>query len=295
MEISNTGIAEALERLAKMLAEREANPHRVQAYLNAAQTVRQAERPLAEMFEEGGREALERLPGIGTSLSARIAEYIETGDMNLVRRLGDEYAPADLFARVPGIGRKLAARIHRELGVETLEELEMATYDGRLARIGGFGERRIRLLRTHLNAILNRVTREQLRQARDAALPGRSSRPTIHTLLNVDLEYRLRSERGELPLIVPERFNPAGEVRLHVLHTERGPWSFTAIYSNTARAHETGRFGNWVVLYYERDGREGQCTIVTESRGELAGKRVVRGREAECLDFYATPQLRRAA
>jgi len=295
MAISNSAIAEALERLAKMLIEREANPHRIQAYLNAAQTVRRSERPLTEILEQGGREALEELPGIGTSLSARIMEFIETGEMSLVRRLREEHTPEDLFARVPGIGRGLAARLHRELGVETLEELEMAAYDGRLAQVEGFGARRIQLLRTHLNAMLNRATREQMRRARNAALPGRAMRPTIHTLLNVDLEYRLRSERGELPLIAPRRFNPSGKAILPVLHTERGPWSFTAVFSNTARAHEAGKVGNWVVLYYERDGREGQCTVVTESRGELSGKRVVRGREAECRDFYAAPQLQRAA
>jgi hypothetical protein len=36
------------------------------------------------------------------------------------------------------------------------------------------------------------------------------------------------------------------------------------------------------VIYFERDGHEDQCTVVTEHRGPLAGKRVVRGREEEC-------------
>jgi len=41
---------------------------------------------------------------------------------------------------------------------------------------------------------------------------------------------------------------------------------------------------DWVVIYFHRDNRsEGQRTVVTETRGPLAGRRVVRGREAECL------------
>ena len=66
-----------------------------------------------------------------------------------------------------------------------------------------------------------------------------------------------------------------------MLHTERAPWSFTALFSNTARAHELGTTGDWVVIYFERDGREGQCTVVTEHSGPAAGERVVRGREDE--------------
>ena len=54
------------------------------------------------------------------------------------------------------------------------------------------------------------------------------------------------------------------------------------LFSNTARAHELGRTRDWVVIYfYDGDHHEGQCTVVTETHGPLAGKRVVRGREAE--------------
>ena len=71
-----------------------------------------------------------------------------------------------------------------------------------------------------------------------------------------------------------------------MLHAERDGWSFTALFSNTARAHELGTTHDWVILYYERDGHEKQCTVVTERRGDLAGKRVVRGREDECRALY---------
>ena len=86
-----------------------------------------------------------------------------------------------------------------------------------------------------------------------------------------------------LPRIAPKRFNPDGKAWLPVLHTDRADWHFTALYSNTARAHELGRTNDWVVLYYyDGDHREGQCTVVTETHGPLAGARVVRGRESEC-------------
>ena len=49
-----------------------------------------------------------------------------------------------------------------------------------------------------------------------------------------------------------------------------------------------GGWKDWVVVYYETDGLpEGQCTIVTETRGPIAGQRVVRGREQECWNYWA--------
>jgi hypothetical protein len=58
------------------------------------------------------------------------------------------------------------------------------------------------------------------------------------------------------------------------------------MFSNTARSHELGMTRDWVVLYFERDGHEDQCTIVTETRGPLRGRRVVRGREDESRAWY---------
>lgn len=90
--------------------------------------------------------------------------------------------------------------------------------------------------------------------------------------------------------IAPKRFNPSGEAWLPILHARRGDWQFTALYSNTARAHELGRTKDWVVLYFHSDdGEEAQRTAVTETRDRLAGRRVVRGREAEFLEGDKQP------
>jgi hypothetical protein len=79
---------------------------------------------------------------------------------------------------------------------------------------------------------------------------------------------------------------------LPVLHATRGDWHFTALFSNTAKAHELGKTRDWVVIYfYDSDHNERQRTVVTETRGETAGRRVVRGREAECRNHYITAAL----
>jgi putative hydrolase len=110
-----------------------------------------------------------------------------------------------------------------------------------------------------------------------------ATEPPVALLLEVDEEYRRKARAGRLARIASHRFNPSGKRWLPVLHTERGAWHFTALFSNTARAHELGRTRDWVVVYFRTDHEiEGQRTIVTETQGPLAGQRVVRGRDSEC-------------
>ena len=92
---------------------------------------------------------------------------------------------------------------------------------------------------------------------------------------------------GALPTIAPKRFNPDGKAWLPILHTSRGSWHFTALYSNTALAHELYKTHDWVVIYaYNDHHAEQQCTVVTETRRHLYGRRVVRGRESQCAAYY---------
>jgi hypothetical protein len=120
-------------------------------------------------------------------------------------------------------------------------------------------------------------------------MAGAEEGPPVDQLLEVDQVYRTGAEAGTLPTIAPRRFNPEGKSWLPVLHTRRGDWHFTALFSNTARAHELGRVRDWVVIYAEdHQHHEHQYTVVTPPAGPLAGRRVVRGREAECRAWYSS-------
>src|SRR5689334_12505717 len=103
--------------------------------------------------------------------------------------------------------------------------------------------------------------------------------PGADILLGIDQEYREKARSGVLPKIAPRRINPDGKPWLPVLHTRYGPWRFTALFSNTERARELQRTHDWVVIYFsDEEDEDGQATVVTERRGTLTGRRVVRGR-----------------
>jgi len=277
--LANAEIADALERIADLLETQDADVFRVRAYRRGAERVRAEHEPVAALYARGGVAALDALPEIGKSLASVIAELVRTGRSSVLERLQGQVSPEDRFTTVGGIGEELAKRVHEALHVESLEELEQAAHDGRLAQVPGFGPRRVRAVQQSLAGILGR---EAARRGKAlAGQPGPVDRPDVPTLLDVDREYREKAAGGALRTITPRRFNPEKKAWLPVLHTARGPWTFTALFSNTARAHQLGTTGDWVVIYFERDGREGQCTVVTERSGPRAGRRVVRGRESE--------------
>lgn len=273
----NASMANRLDEVATLLAAQGADRFRVTAYRNGAATLRGLSRPAAEILDEEGLEGLERLPAIGTSLARAIRAMVRTGRLPQLDRLRGEGDPEAVLRTLPGVGRALAERVHRELGVDSLEDLEAAAFDGRLASLEGIGPKRLEGLRAALDARLRRVR---------ATTGGGGPIPSVAELLDVDREYRTRAEAGELPRIAPRRMNPRGEAWLPVLHTRRGDRDYTVMYSNTPLAHRLGRTRDWVVAYPENGASERPFTIVTETRGPLSGRRVVRGREAECRRHY---------
>ena len=287
--VTNEQIADTLERVADRLETQRANIYRIDAYRAGAAVVRGHPTSIQDLALTEGREGLDALPQIGSSLSASIDEIAHTGRLRMLERLEGTLSSVELFKTVPGIGEELAERIHRELDIDTLEALEVAAHDGRLDAVAGFGPRRLEAVRDILATMLARSSRgrarrfEELRQAgaRVGAHETVEARPEVGLLLEVDRQYRQKVEADELPRIAPQRNNPDGAAWLPIFHSYEDGWHFTALFSNTDRAHELGRVRDWVVIYFERDGHEGQCTVVTEYRGPLTGKRVVRGREEE--------------
>ncbi len=278
MTISNAQIAALLEEIARLRQLRGDSPFRVAAYRNAAVTVRGAKRSLAEIVQREGPAGLRRLRGVGPSLSRRIAEIVRLGRSRLLDRLHHQ-EPAKLLATLPNVGPRLADRISESLGTDSLEELLRAAQDGRLRRVAGLGRKRVEAIRESLASRLGVP-----RSARSTTTLV--DKPPVALLLEIDCQYRRQAVRGTLLRVAPRRFNPSGAAWLPILRIGRDGCRYRAHYTNTARSHELGRVYDWIAIFREDKEAFGQWTVVTAAHGPLAGKRVVRGRERECQEFY---------
>ncbi len=273
--MDNATIARKLNEYATYLEGEDSNLHRLRAYRRAAETVLAEPTPLSKILAEKGRAGLEELPGIGASLAYTIEGLIRTGAFRTLRPDGGHIDPERLLTSLPGVGRQLAHKLHERLGITTLEELERAAHEGRLAQ-AGVGPKRLRGL---IDALAGRLRRSQVREP----LQGE---PSVAALLAIDEEYRHGAADQSMPVMTPSRFNPEHEPWLPMYVADREGWRFRAMFSNTALAHRLGKTHDWVVVSFHDGFHSSQRTIVTETRGDLRGRRVVRGRERECRAYY---------
>jgi len=277
--LSNRELAEVLDEIAQRLRRQAANPFRVAAYRAAAETVRGWHEPLSEVFRSDQLAGLEKLPGVGKSIARKLGELIRRGRLQSLDSLRRKQAADDRLTSLPMIGPRLAERIRTTLGIESLEELYAAAYDGRLRRIAGVGRKRVQAIRDSLAVRLDRnaPARREIVHADE---------PPIAVLLEIDRLYRERAAAGRLITVAPRRFNPTGAAWLPILRLTRHGHRYCAMFANTARSHELDHDHDWVVIYRDTKAAFGIWTVLTSQYGALRGKRIVRGREAECREYY---------
>ncbi len=135
--MDNARIADRLDAFASMLDLADANPHSVRAYRRAAETIRSAALPVAELVRSGRARELR---GIGSGIEARLRELVETGEIAELAELERELAP-DLvgLGRYLGLGARRSIELARALDVRTAEEFRAAAAAGRLRAVPGVG------------------------------------------------------------------------------------------------------------------------------------------------------------
>jgi DNA polymerase (family 10) len=135
--VDNSQIADRLEAFAALLELSDANPYTIRAYRRAAETVRGAPLPVAQLVRSG---RVRDLRGVGPGIEARLYELIDTGEIAELAELERELTP-DLvgFGRYLGLSARRSLQIARSLGVRTAEELREAAAAGRLRSVPGVG------------------------------------------------------------------------------------------------------------------------------------------------------------
>ena len=135
--MDNAQIADRLDAFATLLELAEANPYQPRAYRRAAEAIRAAPAPIADLVRSG---RVRRLRGIGPGIEARLRELVETGEIAELRELEDELVPGIVgLGRYLGLTTKRSVELARGLGVRTPEEFRAAVAAGRLRDVPGVG------------------------------------------------------------------------------------------------------------------------------------------------------------
>ena len=139
--MSNADVARFLVNLADLLEIQGANPFRVRAHRGAARTIETLTEPISRLVEDPDRSPQD-LSGIGKDLSEKVETIVLTGRLPQLDELREE-VPAGVVAmlRIPGLGPKKVGVLFKDLGLESLDALEMAASEGEIAALKGFGEK----------------------------------------------------------------------------------------------------------------------------------------------------------
>jgi len=137
--LNKNQIAEILTEIATLLELKGENPFKSRAYINAARTLESLTEPLEKLVAEN---RLGDIKGIGEALQKKITELVATGKLVYYEELKAS-VPAGLIAMldIPGLGPKKIKALNDKHGIETIEQLEKACLDGKVAELDGFGEK----------------------------------------------------------------------------------------------------------------------------------------------------------
>lgn len=154
LAVDNTEVAMVLQQIADMLEFKNENPFKFRSYQMAAETIGSMATPVTDIISRGGAGELQKIPGIGKTISAQVLEILETGKSSYFEELTRD-VPATVLdlRRVSGIGLKTAQLLYREFGINCLDQLKSFADGGGLASVPGLGEKTVARVRTSLSRL----------------------------------------------------------------------------------------------------------------------------------------------
>jgi len=196
-------VGRVLKEIAGLMRLRGEQPFRVRAMEKAARVIERADEDVETLVRE---HRLVTLEGVGKGIDEIVRELVETGSSTIHRDLtADMPAGLPRLLRVPGLGAKRLHAVHTELGVSSLEELEEACEDGRLAGVSGFGPRTVETVMEGVRFLKDVVGRMHYPDALEVALQLRERLRALPDVFNAEIAGELRRSMetvGEIALVV---------------------------------------------------------------------------------------------
>ncbi|MBL8133693.1 MAG: DNA polymerase/3'-5' exonuclease PolX [Anaerolineae bacterium] len=206
--MTNREIADLFDRVADMLQIKGEIIHRIMAYRNAAEAIREQPRDLRAM---AASNELGTIPHVGKIIAEKITEILETGELRFYNELAEEI-PAGVIdmLRINGVGPKKAKLFWDAARITTIESLEAAARAGKLRDLPGMGAKSEAKILESIDAFKRRAsdTRMPLGVALPAAEAILSRLMQIPGALKGEIAGSIRRARptiGDIDLLIASR------------------------------------------------------------------------------------------
>ena len=251
--MTNGDIARTLERIALILELKGGeNPFRVRAYERAAVSVRNMDKDVRSVYEQGGTKALQQLPSIGKDLAEKIEEMLKTGKLAYLKKQ-EKGIPAGLITilDIEGMGPKRTKELWDEFGIQSIDDLEKLAQSDELRTRKGWGKK-------SAEAILRGIAQHRKMRGR---LPLPQAEPLARELV------RSLQDCGHV-----QRIEIAGSVRrgketigdIDILATSDKPEEVMAYFCTLPQVESVTARGRTKSTVFLRAGMDADLRIVEE-------------------------------
>jgi DNA polymerase (family X) len=201
--MKNREVAEVFQDIADLLELKGENVFKIRAYQKAARAIEHHPRELEIMIDEG--EDLRGIVGVGEALAKKATELIRTGKLGYYENLTAEFPQGitNLLA-IPGIGPKTASKLSTELGISSVDALERAINEGRVARVFRLGEKTADNILHQIQALRRKDQRIPIGEALPVAeeiIADLRPIPGVRNLTTAGSLRRFRETLGDIDLM----------------------------------------------------------------------------------------------
>ena len=200
--MNNKQIAKVFEDIADLLELKGENVFKVRAYQKAARAIEQSPVEVEQLVKE---ERLREVPGVGEAIAKKTIELVQTGKLEYYESLKAEFPPGlSALLDIPGIGPKTAMLFSKDLGVTSVDELEKALVEGKVAQLPRMGEKTAENILRHIQAFRRKTQRIPIGQALpivDEIFAGLREVPGVRNLMPAGSLRRFQETVGDIDLM----------------------------------------------------------------------------------------------
>ncbi|MBA7600792.1 DNA polymerase/3'-5' exonuclease PolX [subsurface metagenome] len=189
--MKNSDIAKVFSDIADLLEIKGENQFKIRAYQRATRAIEHLPVEIEQMVKEGAD--LQDIPGVGEAIAKKTMELVTTGRLGYYDELRAEFPEGiSTLLDIPGVGPKIAIRLCNELGVNSIDDLESAILDGRVASLPRLGDK-----------VAENILRQlQAMRTKERRIPIGEALPVVEEIM---------AELGECPGL--RNLTPAGSLR----------------------------------------------------------------------------------
>ena len=162
--MKNADIARVFQDMADLLELKGENKFKIRAYQRAARAIEYLPKEIEIILEQG--EDLQTIPGVGEAIAKKSIELVNTGKLGAYEDLKAEFPEGiTRLLEIPGIGPKTANKLSTELGIQSVDELEKAIKDGRVAKLFRLGDKTAENILQQIQAVRRKDQRIPIGEA----------------------------------------------------------------------------------------------------------------------------------